>query len=303
MVNGGSEVDSITVLGVPTSAGSHHAGLERAPSFLRTHGLTERLQEHIAVIDAGDAPVAIYHPMGVGVVCRDLETVTSVVREVALRTTRVADSGSTPLVIGGDCTITLGVVAGLIHRYPNLGLVYVDGDADLSVPDDHGSGVLDTMGMSHLLGHVDNALSRVGGRYPMLREEDVALFGYHPVELAPRHAVWLDSCRAHRFPVTEMRGDPAGAAQRALAELRAHERPILIHFDVDVIDSGDMPIANFPHFNGGLTASDAFKCLGVLLAAPQVTGIVVTEVNPTHDLAGGLLASWVRGFTEAFRGL
>ena len=33
-----------TIIGVPTSAGAHHAGQDRAPAALRAHGLAGRLR-------------------------------------------------------------------------------------------------------------------------------------------------------------------------------------------------------------------------------------------------------------------
>lgn len=44
-----------------------------------------------------------------------------------------ADDG-VPLILGGDCTITLGVLAAYVARYPDLGLLYFDGDIDVSTP-------------------------------------------------------------------------------------------------------------------------------------------------------------------------
>lgn len=46
------------LIGVPTSAGAHHAGQERAPRALREAGLVKRLQEAgLGIDDAGDLPV------------------------------------------------------------------------------------------------------------------------------------------------------------------------------------------------------------------------------------------------------
>jgi arginase family enzyme len=75
-----------------------------------------------------------------------------VAREVADAVAGVAGAGRLPLVVGGDCTITLGVIAGFRRRHPDVGLVYLDGDTDVGLPDSGGSGILDSMGVSHLLG-------------------------------------------------------------------------------------------------------------------------------------------------------
>jgi arginase len=45
------------MIGVPSSAGAHHAGQERAPAALRQAGLLDRLRAAgVAISDAGDLP-------------------------------------------------------------------------------------------------------------------------------------------------------------------------------------------------------------------------------------------------------
>jgi arginase len=81
---------------------------------------------------------------------QNVSRVVEVVERVAEAVGVLLDRGGTPLVIGGDCTITLGVVAAYARRMPDLGLVYFDGDIDVATAETTTSGVLDTMGMSHL---------------------------------------------------------------------------------------------------------------------------------------------------------
>jgi arginase len=78
-------------------------------------------------------------------------------------------------------------------------------------------------------------------------------------------------------------------AGRAWRELTERARPILLHFDVDVIDSVDLPLANFPHFNEGLPFTVAMDCLRVFCAPPGPAAMVVTEINPDRDPDGTML--------------
>ena len=94
---------------------------------------------------------------------------------------------------------------------------------------------------------------------------------------------------AHR-PGTELGGDPRDAAAGLVRELAGRVDRVLVDVDVDVIDSGDFPLANFPHFNGGLTAEQAFACLAEFTAVEAMAGLVVTEVNPHQDPDGTLVA-------------
>jgi arginase len=80
-------------------------------------------------------------------------------------------------VLGGDCTITLGVLAGLQRVAPDTGLVYFDGDADLGMPG-HGSGILDAMGIAHLLGLAQTELTGLFETQPPLAVRRLAMLGY-----------------------------------------------------------------------------------------------------------------------------
>ena len=56
------------------------------------------------------------------------------------------------LVLGGDCTVELGTVAGALSQEENIGLVYIDLDTDLNTPESTEDGALDWMGVAHMLG-------------------------------------------------------------------------------------------------------------------------------------------------------
>ena len=90
-----------------------------------------------------------------------------------------------------------------------------------------------------------------------------------------------------------MRADPAGTAARAWDALGHQADDIVMHLDVDVLDTGAFPLANFPHFNA-LTLDEVRFCLEVFGARPELAAVVVTEVNPHHDADRRLLPALVR---------
>ncbi len=95
---------------------------------------------------------------------------------MADRVDEVLQQHLTPVVIGGDCTITLGVLAGYLRHVENLGLVYFDGDIDLTTPATTHSGIFDSMGMAHMIGEGADALSHIGSRIPLMPEDHIVLF-------------------------------------------------------------------------------------------------------------------------------
>jgi arginase len=289
-----------TVIGVPTSAGAHHAGQEKAPAALREAGLIERLrQAGLSVEDAGDLPGATFmtdhdHPRA-----RSLAAVTRVAGQVADAVAAVVADGRLPLVVGGDCTITLGVIAGFRRSRPDVGLLYVDGDADVATPGSDGAGILDAMGIAHLLGRGAPELTGLAGPAPLLEPRRLAMIGGDPREIDLAGRQFLADLGVSYQEGPALAADPAGVAARALDAVAARAEPLVVHFDVDVVDSGDLPLGNFPHYGSGVLLEHVVSCLGALLAHDGVAGLVLTEVNPTHDSDGTLIRRYLDGLVRA----
>lgn len=292
--------DKIGLIGVPSSAGSHYAGQEKAPQALRRAGLVTELERHgVEVSDFGDLPLALYQPQSVDRKQQNLARVVDVALRVAERVDEVLQRQLTPMVIGGDCTITLGVLAGYLRHVENLGLLYFDGDIDLNTPATSQSGIFDSMGIAHMLGEGAEALSHVGSRFPLMREDHIALFGFHPWEVDEREQKMLEQRQLLRFPVTHFDDQPSKVAQQAMSQLEQRAEVVLVHFDVDAIDSADCPLANFPHHNLGLSLTDALECLTIFCASPKCGGLVLTELNPDHDGDGSLVPTFTRLLVKA----
>ena len=293
----------IAVIGVPTSAGSHHAGQDRAPAALREAGFAGRLREAgLDVADLGDVPGAVFTPDAAGATARSLATVVQVAGAVADAVAAALAGQRLPVVLGGDCTITLGVLAGLQRQDPSAALIYFDGDADLGTPQTTSSGVLDAMGIAHLLGLADNPLSRLGPAWPMLTDDRLVLVGYDETDPETYQAGVLDARPGlTRFADRQVRADPAGCAAGALAAVAA-AGSLLVHFDVDAVDGRDLPLANFPHYGTGVPLSTAGELLTAFYRAPALRAVVLTEVNPSYEPTGATLGRYVNVVAGALSG-
>jgi arginase len=292
------------VVGVPTSAGAHHAGQDRAPAALRAAGLLDRLRgAGLEVADDGDLPGAVFavdheHPTA-----RNLGAVARVAREVAGAVTRLVQAGRRPLIVGGDCTITLGVIAGIRQVHDDAGLAYVDGDPDIGpvLPDT--SGILDATGIAHLLGHGERELAGLAGSRPLLDPARLAMIGCDPREINADGRAFLAGQQVSFFEgAAGLSADPQAAARGALAALAGRSGPMVVHFDVDVVDSGDLPLGNFPHYGSGVTLDQVTACLRVLLADPACAALVLTEVNPAYDADGSQLDRYLTALATALAG-
>jgi len=289
----------VRVLGAATSAGTHHAGQERAPDALRAGGFVRRLEAAgLAVTDLGNLAHETFRVDRTGGPVRNAAATTRAARAIADAVERSADPDAALVVLGGDCTVTLGVLAGLQRGDPDAGLIYFDGDADLNTPG-WGSGILDSMGIAHLLGLAETELTSLFASSPPIADDRLAVLGYDETDpSAFRRGVFDTRQALTHYADHQVRSDPVGCAKGARRALEGARR-LAVHFDVDAVDSGDLPLANYPHYGTGVPLAVARQVLEVLFAAPGLAAVVLTEVNPSYDPAGDSLDRYIEAVTGA----
>jgi arginase len=184
------------------------------------------------------------------------------------------------LVLGGDCTIELGTVAGALRGEASVGLVYIDLDVDLNAPE-ASDGALDWTGVAHLLDLAGTApeLSGLGPRRPMFAPADILLFGSQAITAG--EAMTISALGLEAIMLAEVQSDPVGAARRAAAWGSRYQR-LLVHLDVDVLAYTDFPIAENVRRCEALRFEQLSAALPPLLAAPNWRALTLTEVNPDH---------------------
>jgi arginase len=277
------------VIGVPTSAGAFAPGQEQAPAALREAGLVRSLRRSgVDVRDHGDREGWRWRPDREHPRAQNVGRIVEIVQDTAGRVRQSLAAGEVPLVLGGDCTVGIGTVAGHMSADERVGLLYFDTHADLNVPDSVREGALDWMGMAHMLAEPGavTELVNVGSRVPLLESDQVLLFAWGPEQAT---AFEREAIKRHGIaviPVDEVAADPEGAAVRA-RELMEHRCDrLVVHFDVDVIDFTDLPLSENCGRNEGLAYQCATRALDALLASPSFGGLTITELNPDHTEHG-----------------
>ncbi len=295
--------NSVGIVGAPTSAGAFAPGQEKAPAALRAAGLVQwLLAAGMDVVDYGDVPGWRWQPDRQNPRLQNLPRVLHVARDVAQRVAEVRAHARRVLVLGGDCTVELGTVAGHLVNREKIGLIYFDMHADLNVPDGPPPGALDWMGVAHMLGIPGSAtqLSHMGPRYPLLRPEQVLLFAHRSDQATPGEVAAIREHSLTSIALEEVAKNPELSAGRALSLIEKHCDSILVHFDVDVIDFTDAPLSENTGRNIGLQQEAALRALTVFLEDPRVTALTVTELNPEHGEPDGMtVRTFARGLTAA----
>jgi arginase family enzyme len=241
-------------------------------------GLVERLQAR----DAGEAEARIRDTQ------RDPDTgvvgaaeVRRASLRIASRVREVLDRGERPLVLGGDCTLLLGVFHALP---PGSGLWFVDGHADFFDGKTSPTGEAADMDLAILTGHAAPGLLEADG--PLLEPAAVVLLGHRPAELHPdvaRENARLDRA-IHALTAVEVQECGPGPVGTDAA-VRLAGRPAWLHIDLDVLDEGVLRAVSYPQ-PLGLDWDDLVRLVGPLVAAQNLLGISVADFNPDHDADG-----------------
>jgi len=258
-------------------------GCAKAPEALREAGLHEYLLS-AGAIDAGVVLAGRYVDDGdpASGRVRNQDALVDHARRLADRLGPLVDAGQAPLVLGGDCSVLVGVGLALARRGRH-GLVHVDGHTDFRHPG-NSDVCLSVAG--------EDLAAAVGLHWPTLADLD----GYRPY-FTPGDAVHL-GCRdddEHLAEARQVLGGvlPASRVQREGVEAAARAAESVaagpqlqgywLHVDVDVLDPEHMPAVDSPD-PGGLHPDELTELLEAL--APGALGAQVTVFDPDLDPDG-----------------
>ena len=288
----------VALIGVPTSAGSHGPGAERAPAALRAAGLVARLEASgFEVTDHGDTPTFLYQPDEEHPRARNTAAVVQAMGALRAKVEIAVKSGALLLILGGDCAITPGTIAGVRRYYREAGVLWMDRDADLNTPTTSPSGCVHGMTVAHLIGRGAAEIVRFSADMPMVREPNLALYGIERLDLPEEQ--FLVTALLHSYRASDiLRRGAAATAREAVERIHGRHMPFVLHYDVDVISSPEFTACGFPA-EGSLRAAHVREALAEVVAAPQLLAIELCEFFPELDADGSAARFLVELFAEA----
>ncbi|MDP9243364.1 MAG: arginase family protein [Actinomycetota bacterium] len=279
------------VIDAPSILGLFPRGVETLPDALHAHGLVERIGA-VGRISLEPPPfVAGPDPTSVN----NADALVDFAESLAVAVADVLERGEFPLVLGGDCSILFGPLLALARRGPS-GLLFLDGHADFSHPDDEPSGEAASMDLALATGRVPAGFGPIGGFDPLIADDRVAVLGYrvHGDGTDTNRGTHIDDTRVTAIDLAEVRRLGLDRAiTDALAVVARDELDgFWIHIDVDVLDDALMPAVDY-RTPDGLTWEELTTIVRTALATGRARGLDLTIFNPTLDPDGHLAARLV----------
>jgi len=270
----------IQFLLVPYDSGRREWRMGRGPSFLLRHGAGSAVRALGHEVDA-----EYVEPSGVESAnppaSTEIATSFSLYREVAVRARAARSSGALPIVLGGNCGVTLGATAA---DGGDVGVLWLDAHGDFNTPETTTSGFLDGMGLAALTGRCWSRMTASIPGFCTIPDANVVLGGARDLDPAEEEILSESEVAVVRGPSIRAAG-VAAALGPALDALRERVGRLHFHLDADVLDAKE---ARANHFaaEGGLTIAELAEVARLAASRFEIVSVAVTSYDPAIDTEG-----------------
>lgn len=285
----------IAIIGVPFNGDGTTPEVENPAQSFRNEGLISQLKaKGHQVVDIGDVSIPPFLNV------KDPKTKVlnfDVWRDVSMRLSEtlvdVVGNDNFPIVLGGDCSILMGIFdAFKVIEYP-LNLFLLDGHADFHDIDSSPTGEPADMELAALTGYLPSEIVCMTGRGPLLDEDNVVVYGINEYDLIERSNIEVIDRKA----ITADGIKPT--FYRGLSSFQYPNLPIWLHFDVDVLDKETMPAVHYPVENG-LSYKEVLEFLTLVMETNRLVGMSIVCYHPKRDLEGKGIKVLLSLFDEVF---
>ncbi len=294
----------ISIIGVATDLGAGTPGVSLGPSAIRYAGLADRLKSiGYEIEDEGDIVASRpYEQIDESGKLRFLDEVTRVNTELCNKVDEVMKKGRFPLVLGGDHSIAIGTIAGVLQHKKNLGVIWFDAHGDINTEDTSPTGNIHGMPVAVALGLGHERLTSIGGKDSKLRADKLVYIGCRDLDLGERRI--LKKLGITVFTMHEIdRYGMSDVIDRAIEIAGKGTEGIHVSFDLDSLDPAIVE-GTGTRVPGGLTYRESNLALEMIAQTERLVSAEFVEVNPLIDvknntakqaviLMGSLLGEWL----------
>lgn len=273
----------LSIIGMPMDLGQMRRGVDMGPSAIRYAGINERLSVLFDEIeDLGD--IAVGRPevkIDPNSNLRNLELVAEKNSLLADQVDKIIESGSFPLVLGGDHSIAIGTLAGVSKHYNNLGVIWYDAHGDLNTAETSPSGNIHGMPLAVSLGLGHEMLTQLGGYFPKVKPENIVIIGARALDDGEKDLIREMGIKVFTMHEIDRMG-MAKVIEEAVDYLKDRTDGVHLSLDLDGLDPTDAPGVGTP-VTGGISYRESHLAMEMLAEAKVITSAEFVEVNPILD--------------------
>ena len=219
---------------------------------------------------------------------------------------KVFQNNYLPIVLAGDHSTAAGTIAGIKRAFPDkrLGAIWIDAHPDLHSPYTTPSGNVHGMPLAMALREDNltnknndvsattvnywNKIKNISKNSPALDYKDVVFLGIRDINEAERYLI--NEHNIKNFTVTDVRQKGSDNIVKKINDYFHDCDLIYISFDVDSMDCSYISYGTGTPVPVGFSELEVTEMLMKLLKNEKVCCFEITEVNPTLDDKGNLMA-------------
>ena len=266
----------IGILGIPFNGDGTRPEMENPAAAFRDAGLTRlTIRSSDALLDYGDLLIPFFDGhRDPSTKILNLNAWKKISRNTAKNLLSIQEEADFVIILGGDCSILLGIFGAFRLADKRVGMVFLDGHTDYRDPSSSSSGEPADLELAILTGKGPIELTGMFGLPPLLQPADVVVYGYREPDLiAESNILHYDQ---HVFRETGV----DSLAIQALS-LLDHVDRLWFHLDVDVLDPTLMPVF-FPEPDG-LSIDETLAFLTTSIRSKRFMGMSVSCYHPNLD--------------------
>lgn len=272
----------IKIIGAPFDMGASLFGARLGPEAIRIEGLTEKLADlGFTVEDSGNLDIKNDYKNIMENNLKNLDLTKEATEKLSSKVYETLEEDKFPLVIGGDHTLVLGSVKGLLKKYDNPGVIYFDAHADINTEKTSLSGNIHGMPMAFLIGEGSEKMRSVGNINKNLKPENIVYIGLRDVDPGERDYIKNLGIKAYAMEDIDKLGIQK-VMEESIDYITKKADQIHISFDVDSLDPKIAPGTGVK-VPGGLTFREAKTALRMVSQIEKIVSVELVEVNPLLD--------------------
>lgn len=273
----------VDLIGVPIDLGAGRRGVRLGPDAVRSTKLQEQLEALDYIVrDCGniDVPSAAGDDSGPGRP-RNVGAVRTACLATAAVVERSLADGAFPVVIGGDHSMAIGVLAGIARANGPQGVIWIDAHADLNTPQTSSSGNLHGMSMAAALGDLKEFFGPPDFPIPLVDAARTVFVGLRELDAGERRTLLERGLSC--FTMADI--DRAGMArtmERAIEIAARGPGSVHVSLDIDSLDPA-VAVGTGTPVPGGLTYREAHLAMELIAQSGAAGSMELAEVNPVLD--------------------
>lgn len=278
---------NITFLEVPFRSGCNREGAQCAPDWLfRALGLTIN-NSRVVPLTTEKNPLTDDIENGV----KNYDAVLQMIEALREDVKNVLDYGNRVVVLGGDHSIAIGSIAGVLSKYPNVGVIWFDAHTDINTEATSPSGNAHGMPLAALMGLCKSGICNQGH---LLNPHNVYWVGARDIDTGEWETIKRLGLESHVFTAETVHqiGMETVMHQIRTALVDNGVEQLHLSFDIDGMDPMIVPATGTP-VKAGLNEIEGDTFIDELKEGmPELVSLDFVEYNPRLDDSKRTTGKW-----------